>query len=44
MESNVDVCKHEWNFKIVNMTDSNIFIEQCTKCDKNINTFELFKD
>lgn len=44
MENNIDVCKHEWNFEVVNMIDSNIFIEQCTKCNKNINTFELFKD
>ena len=44
MESSIDLCKHEWEFKVINITGGNIFIEKCIKCNKNINTLELFKD
>lgn len=38
------VCKHEWNFLITSMKDSNLFIEACNKCNMSVRTLEVFKD
>jgi hypothetical protein len=44
MTQDTNVCQHVWDFKIINMEDSNMFVEICDKCSENINTLELFKD
>jgi len=36
-------CKHIWNYEIINMGNSNYFIEKCEKCLMTIKTLELFK-
>lgn len=41
---NLDNCKHEWEYIIEPMKDSNLFIEKCKKCSETIGTLELFKD
>lgn len=40
----LDECKHEWDFLITPMKDSNLFFEVCKKCLKGIKTLELFEE
>ena len=37
-------CDHVWDYKIKVMENSNIYIENCLKCLKIINTYELFDE
>ncbi len=37
-------CNHNWEYKVINMQESNYFIETCKKCLATIGTLELFNN